>query len=144
MRNVKTTKLSQPHLEEYHRQIRNLSYYAFRQNNQFAIMEIRDLLMKELVRLDLSDMRPEEQELITVKFLEFLREEKPFEICKRSIKSLSKSYAESRIKNQIIDMVPTRPIWRMNFRFISRAWGNSISGLVGTISMIWFLIPDSA
>ena len=109
MRNVKTTKLSQPHLEEYHRQIRNLSYYAFRQNNQFAIMEIRDLLMKELVRLDLSDMRPEEQELITVKFLEFLREEKPFEICKRSIKSLSKSYAESGIKNQIIDMVPTRP-----------------------------------
>ena len=109
MRNVRVTKLSQPHLEEYHRQLRNLAYYALKLDNQFAIMEIRDLLMPELVRLDLAGIKAEEQELVTVKFLEFLRREKPFEICKRSLKSLCKSFAESGIKSQIIDMVPVRP-----------------------------------
>lgn len=109
MKNVRVTKLSQAHLEEYHRQIRNLAYFALKLDNQFAVMEIRDLLMPELVRLDLAGIKPEEQELVTVKFLEFLRREKPYEICKRSLKSLCKSFAESGIKSQIIDMVPVRP-----------------------------------
>lgn len=109
MKNVRAAKISQPHLEEYHRQIRNLAYFAFRQDDQFAVMQIRDFLLEELVKLDLACMKPEEQELITVKFLEFLRTEKPFEICKRTLKSLSKGYAEFGIRNQIIDLVPTRP-----------------------------------
>lgn len=109
MEKAKVTKISQPHLEEYHRQIRNLAYFAFRQDNQFAVMEIKEFLLEELVRLDLGCMKPEEQELVTGKFLEFLRTEEPFEICKRTLKSLTKSYAENGIKTQIIDLVPTRP-----------------------------------
>ena len=109
MQNVRLTKLSQPLLEEYHRQIRNLAYFAVKLDNQFAIMKIRDLLMEELVRLDLAFMRPEEQELITSKFLEFLIDKKPYEICKRTLRSLSKSYADTGIRGQIIGMVPTRP-----------------------------------
>ncbi|MDO4331662.1 MAG: helicase-related protein [Eubacteriales bacterium] len=109
MRRVNVNKLSQPHLEEYHRQIRNMSFFAFRDNNQIAVMKIRDYLLAELVRLDLAVMRAEEQELITGKFLEFLRRERAFEICKRTLRSLIKSYADVEIKNQIIDMVPVRP-----------------------------------
>lgn len=109
MKRVRVTKLSQPHLEEYHRQIRNMAYFAFREDNQFAIMKIRDFLLEELVRLDLACMRPEEQEMITGKFLEFLLNERPFEICKRTLRSLAKSYADVGIKGQIIDMVPVRP-----------------------------------
>lgn len=109
MRNVRSTKLSQPLLEEYHRQIRNLSYFAVKTDNQFAIMKIRDMLMEEMVRLDLEFMRPEEQELVTSKFLEFLIDKKPYEICKRTLKSLAKSYADTGIRGQIIGMVPTRP-----------------------------------
>lgn len=109
MKHIGSSKISQPHLEEYHRQILNLAYFAFRQNNQFAVMQIRDVLLEELVRLDLLGMKPEEQELVTVKFLEFLRTERPFDICRTALKSLSRGYAESGIKNQIIDMVPVRP-----------------------------------
>lgn len=54
MQRTKTGKLTQPHLEEYHRQIRNMAYYALKQKNQYAIMQIRDILMPELVRLDIG------------------------------------------------------------------------------------------
>lgn len=124
MKRVNGGKISQPHLEEYHRQIRNLSYFAYRENNQIAIMKIRDLLLAELVRLDLDSMKPEEQELVTARFLEFARTRRPFEICKRTLRSLSGSYADEGIKNQIISMVPTRPetefpqTREMNRRFI--------------------------
>mgnify|MGYP001094887052 CR=1 FL=1 len=63
MQRTKTGKLTQPHLEEYHRQIRNMAYYALKQKNQYAIMQIRDILMPELVRLDIGTLREEEQEL---------------------------------------------------------------------------------
>lgn len=109
MQNAKETRVSQAHLEEYHRQIRNLSYFAFRENNHIAVMKIRDYLIAELVRLDLAGMKPEEQELITGKFLEFLRTERPFEICQKTLRSLSAGYADVGIKNQIIELVPTKP-----------------------------------
>lgn len=70
MQRTKTGKLTQPHLEEYHRQIRNMAYYALKQKNQYAIMQIRDILMPELVRLDIGTLREEEQELVTSRLLE--------------------------------------------------------------------------
>ncbi|MDO4294205.1 MAG: helicase-related protein [Eubacteriales bacterium] len=109
MKGVRTGRLTQPHLEEYHRQIRNMAYFAFKQNNQVAIMQIRDFLMTELVRLDIETMRADEQELITGRFLEYLRTERPGEICQQTMRSLSRNYAENGIRSQIIDMVPMRP-----------------------------------
>lgn len=109
MKRTGRSKLSTAQLEEYHRQIRNLSYFAFRTNNQIAVMQIRDFLLQELVRLDLQELKNEEQELLTAKLLDYIMEQKSFEICKRSIKGLIRSYTESEIKNQIIDLVPTRP-----------------------------------
>ena len=102
-------RISQAHLEEFHRQLRNVAYFAFREGNQFAVMKIRDLLLEELVRLDLDSMRPEDQELLTARFLDYLREEKPYEICQRTIGRLAASYAGAGIRSQIIDMVPARP-----------------------------------
>ncbi len=109
MQERKPSKYSQAHLEEYHRQIRSMAYYAFKEDNQFAIMKIRDLMMPELVRLDMAGLSDGEQELITSRFLDFLREEHPFEICQKTLKNLAKSSAESGIRSQIIGLVPTRP-----------------------------------
>lgn len=105
----KNPKLSQAHLEEYHRMIRTMAFYAFRSGNQITIMKLRDLMLPELVRLDLLGMSAEEQELITARFLEFLREEHEFEICQKSLKNLAKNSAENGIRSQIIGLVPTRP-----------------------------------
>lgn len=109
LRACKNPKLSQPHLEEYHRMLRSMAYFAFRSSNQITIMKLRDLIMPELVRLDLLGMSQSEQELITAKFLELLREKHPFEICQKSMKNLTKSIAENGIRGQIIDLVPIRP-----------------------------------
>ncbi len=109
MKQAKDGKISQPHLEEYHRQIKNLVYYALRENNQIALMKIRDLMMNELVRLDITSLKAEEQELVTVKFLEYLRREQSFAICQKTLRSILKRYVDVELKNQIIDLVPTRP-----------------------------------
>lgn len=105
----KNPKTSQAHLDEYHRMVRSLSYYAFHFDNQFAIMKLRDMILPELVRIDLMGMLPEEQDLVTAKFLEYIRAEHPYEICQKSLKNLAKSSAENGIRSQIIGMVPTRP-----------------------------------
>lgn len=109
MRRTKNGRITQPHLEEYHRQIRNLSYFAFRENNQFAIMKIRDLMINELVRLDVASLKSDEQELVTAKFLEFLRDEQTFDICQKTLHATLNRYMNGELKNQIIDLVPTKP-----------------------------------
>lgn len=109
MKRTRANKISQAHLEEYHRQIRNLVYFAIKANNQIAIMKIRDMMMPELVRLDLGGMTEAETELVTQKFLDFLREEMPYDICQKTLRALCRSYGENGIRPQIIGMVPTRP-----------------------------------
>ena len=109
LKRARTGRVSQAHLEEYHRQIRNLAYFAFREDNQMAIMQIRDILMDELVRLDVGSLKTDEQELITAKFLGFLREEDTFDICQKSLHAILKRYMDVELRGQIIDMVPTKP-----------------------------------
>ena len=53
-------KIKKAKREDYHRQVRNVSYYAFREKNQIAIMEIRDMLLPELVRLDMAELSERE------------------------------------------------------------------------------------
>ncbi len=109
MKRARDGKVSQAHLEEYHRQIRNLVYYAIRENNQVAVMKIRDIMMNELVRMDVTGLREDEQELVTAKFLDYVRNEKGFPVCQKTLRSLLQRYTDVELKNQIIDLVPTRP-----------------------------------
>ncbi len=102
-------KITQVRLEDYHRQIRNVSYFAFRQGNQVAMMQIRDFLLPELVRLDLALLKEEEQEMVTARFLEYLRMEAPLQICTRTLRDMCRHYSEFGIKKEIIGLVPARP-----------------------------------
>lgn len=102
-------RISQALLEEYHRQLRNMVYFAVKDDNQFAIMRIRDLLLPELAHAEMCNLDPGEQELVTARFLDYLLKERPFEITQKSLKTMIKSYAEGGISSQIISMVPTRP-----------------------------------
>lgn len=109
MKQAKSGRVSQAHLEEYHRQIRNLAYFAFKENDQIAIMKIRDVMMEELVRLDMASLKTDQQELVTAKFLGFLREEQSFDICQKSLHDILKRYMDVELRNEIIGMVPTKP-----------------------------------
>jgi len=109
LKECKNPKISQAHLDEYHRMVRSMAFYTFRTDNQYAIMKLRDMILPELVRIDLLGMKPEEQELVTAKFLDFIREEHPYEICQKSLRNLARNSAENGIRSQIIGMVPTKP-----------------------------------
>lgn len=104
-----SAKIKTAKLEDYHRQLRNVSFYAFREKNQIAMMEIRDMVLPELVRLDMAELSDSEAEIVTGKFLEYLRTELSFEICRRPIKALCRSYADVGIRGEILDMVPMNP-----------------------------------
>lgn len=69
---IHSPKIKQPQLENYHRQLRNLSYFVYRDANPIYIMQFETYLVAELVRLDISSLRDEEPELITERFLNFL------------------------------------------------------------------------
>lgn len=109
LQGTRSARIKEVKLEDYHRQLRNLGSYAFKEQNTFAIMQIRDYILPELVRLDLAVMNQTEQELVTEKFLGYLREEMPKEICTRSLRNLTRYFAEHGIKDQIISLVPLRP-----------------------------------
>ncbi len=109
LKHTGSAKIKTARLEDFHRQIRNVSYFAFRENNQIALMQIRDILLPELVRLDMAELVSSEEELVTGKFLEYLRTQLSFEICRRTLKSLCKSYADVGIRGEIMDMVPLNP-----------------------------------
>lgn len=109
MRSINSPKMKQARLEDFHRQLRNIAYYAFRRNDQITVMQLRDILIPELIRLDLLVLKESETELLTEKFLEYLRNEMPYEICMRTMKDLCKQYTDVGIRGQIIDMVPLKP-----------------------------------
>ena len=109
LKRTASAKIKAAKLEDYHRQLRNVSYYAFREKNQISMMEIRDLLLPELVRLDMAELTDSEAEIVTGKFLEYLRTELPFEVCRRPLKALCRNYADVGIRGEIIGMVPMNP-----------------------------------
>lgn len=76
---IHSPKIKQPQLENYHRQLRNLSYFVYRDANPIYIMQFETYLIAELVRLDISSLRDEEPELITERFLNFLYQEMPLQ-----------------------------------------------------------------
>ncbi len=109
LRMIKSDKVKTSRIEDLHRQIGNIAYNAFRKNDKFVIMKLRDILIPELVRIDLLIMSGDDQEYMTEKFLEYLREEKPFEICAHTLKDMYSHYVDYEIRGQIIDLVPMRP-----------------------------------
>jgi ATP-dependent RNA helicase SUPV3L1/SUV3 len=105
----RTGKLTQARLEDFHRRVRNIAYFAYRQEDRMSIMQLRDQVIPQLARLDLMFLREDERELLTAKFLDYLRTKMPLEICTRTLKSLCRQYSEVGIKGEIMDLVPARP-----------------------------------
>lgn len=109
LRRVKSDTAKTARVEDLHRQLGNIAYNAFRRDNKVVIMNIRDILLPELVRIDLLIMSGDEKEYMTEKFLEYLHDEKPLEICTHTLKDMYNNYVDQEIRGQIIDLVPTRP-----------------------------------
>lgn len=102
-------RLTQPQLEEFHRRLRSISQYVFRQSDQLLTLQVTGELFPALVRLDLMSLKPGEEDLITTKFLQYLRESEPQQICDQTLKTLCGRYTDQGITEQVIELVPARP-----------------------------------
>lgn len=102
-------QLTQAQLEEFHRRLRSISQYVFRQSDKLLTMQVTTQLFPELVRLDVLSLKPGEQELITSRFVDYLRGSASQEICGQTLGSLCRRYADHGITRQVIDLVPAKP-----------------------------------
>ena len=92
------THVKAARLEDFHRQIKNIAAVAFHKNDPVLMMKLRDQLIPTLVKAELCNMSSDRKELVTEKFLGFLRAEKPFWICTHSLDSLCADYSKFEIK----------------------------------------------
>lgn len=109
LKRTKANQVTSRYLEEIHRQIKNLAYFAFRNKDASAVSKLNEQLLPELVRLDLAMFLPAQQEDISQDFLTHLKKEMPGELCVRPLFELYQSYKRFVIEYKIMDMVPARP-----------------------------------
>lgn len=109
MKRGKGQRMSSALLEEYHRQARNLAYFAFRSQNKNHIRRIEEELLPELFRLDLGLLMSEEQEQLSEAFLSYARESLPLQITVKPLFELFRNYKEFTVQNKILELVPSRP-----------------------------------
>lgn len=109
LKRAKAGQMTTRYLEDYHRQIKNLSYFAFRSQDGAAIREVSEQLIPELVRLDLALFLPAQKEELSRDFLDYLKTERPGELCAKPLLELYQSYKTYIIQYKIMDLVPSRP-----------------------------------
>ena len=112
MKNLKRTKASQVtsrSLEDWHRQLKNMAYFAYRSNDSSSIQKIETSLIPELCRLDLTMFMPSQQDDISLDFLDYMETEMAGELCTRPLLELYQTYKRYVIEYKIMDLVPSRP-----------------------------------
>jgi ATP-dependent RNA helicase SUPV3L1/SUV3 len=109
LRNAKVSRVNHGVLEDYHRQIKNLSACAFRKHREDVLQTVRQEMLPKLVQLDVGFLLPEQKEGMDGEFLAFLSRNMPGAICSKPLFSLYPMYRQHQLKSKILDLVPTRP-----------------------------------
>ena len=124
LKRSKERQMTTRHLEDYHRQVKNLSYFAFRSQDAAVIAQICGQILPELVRLDLALFLPGQKNELSRDFLDYMKTEQSGGICSRPLLELYQAYRHYVIQYKIMDLVPSRPemefpeTMAMNRRFI--------------------------
>ena len=109
VRAAKASRISRAALEDYHRQIKNITSYAFRKKNEKALQIVKEELIPKLVQLDWAFLLPEQKEGINGDCLAWLARKMPGRICVQTLFELYPQYRQYQLKNKILDLVPKRP-----------------------------------
>jgi ATP-dependent RNA helicase SUPV3L1/SUV3 len=106
---AKASRINSAMLEDYHRQLKNIAAYAYRRHREDVLNRVREEMLPKLAQLDLEFLMPEQREGVDEDFLSWLRKRRPGRVCMNSLFTLYPEYRQYQIKNQIFDLVPTRP-----------------------------------
>lgn len=124
LKRTKPTQVTSLSLEEWHRQIKNLAYFAYRSHNDAVTKLIETSLLPQLIRLDEAMFLPAQRDDISVDFLNYLETELDGQLCTQTLLELYQIYKRYVIQYKIMDLVPSRPelefpeTMAMNRRFI--------------------------
>ncbi len=124
LRSAKASRVNIRNLEELHRQIRHMTGYAIRKNQEKILNLVNEELLPKLVLLDLAMLLEEQKEGMDGEFLAYLRRTMPGKICQESLFTLYPRYRQHKVKNSILELVPARPelefaeVRQMHRRFI--------------------------
>lgn len=109
LRRARPTRVPLENLEDYHRQIKNLSIYAFRKKREDLTLVINAELLPKLTDLDLGLLLKEQKERIDGEFLSYLRRRLPGALCQETLFTLYPKFRQYKVKNKILELVPSRP-----------------------------------
>lgn len=106
---ARPSRVSSTVLEDYHKQIKNIVFFAVRGRQENVLKMIREEMLPKLVQLDLEFLLPQQRDGIDAEFLVFLRQQMPGAVCSRPLFELYPRYMQYQLENKILDLVPTRP-----------------------------------
>lgn len=109
LRNAKPSRVNIRSLEDLHRQLKNLAGYAYRRNRDNIKKLLNEELLPKLVQLDLGMLLEEQKEGLDGEFLAYLRRTMPRQICLETLFTLYPKYRQHKVKDKILELVPTRP-----------------------------------
>lgn len=109
LKNAKASRINLKNLEEIHRQVRTIAAFAIRKNRVNLIKQVNEEFLPKLMQLDLGLMLPEQREDISTDGLDYLKEKMPGKICQESLFTLYPQYRQHKVKDKILELVPTRP-----------------------------------
>lgn len=109
LRNAKPSRVNIRSLEDLHRQLKSLAGYAYRRNRDNIKKLLNEELLPKLVQLDLGMLLEEQKEGLDGEFLAYLRRAMPRQICLETLFTLYPKYRQHKVKDKILELVPTRP-----------------------------------
>ncbi|MDO4344473.1 MAG: DEAD/DEAH box helicase [Eubacteriales bacterium] len=109
LRRAKPSRISNTALEDYHRQLKNITVYAVLKNRRDVVENVKRVMIPKLVSLDMALLLPSQREDIGEDCLAFLKRELPGRICTQTLFELYPRYRQYRLKEQILKLVPSRP-----------------------------------
>ena len=109
LRSAKPGRVNVRLLEDYHRQLKNISVYAHRKNRVDILKKLQEEVLPKLVSLDLGILLEEQKEGMDEIFLSWLQENHPGAICQETLFTLYPEYRQHMVQGQIFELVPTRP-----------------------------------
>lgn len=109
LKSARPSNVNIRNLEEYHRQIKNVTGFGIRKNREDIVKLVNEELLPKLMQLDLGMLLEEQKDGVNGEFLAYMRRAMPGRICQETLFTLYPRFRQHKVKNKILELVPMRP-----------------------------------
>lgn len=109
LKSARPSNVNIRNLEEYYRQIKNVTGFGIRKNREDIVKLVNEELLPKLMQLDLGMLLEEQKDGVNGEFLAYMRRAMPGRICQETLFTLYPRFRQHKVKNKILELVPMRP-----------------------------------